>query len=74
MIVITDVCAVYQDICPKDSMCINTHGSFICVCKPGLTQGECVGECSLVVRFTGLYVCVSAYLLPLIFCMAKVID
>lgn len=45
---VTDVdeCAAVPGPCSEDASCINTDGSFECICKPGFTGDgvQCEGE------------------------------
>ena len=35
-----------QEVCPPDQFCVNTFGSFLCLCLPGFTSvgGACLGK------------------------------
>ena len=35
-----------EDLCQTGAMCINTNGSFVCVCMEGYSdiEGSCIGE------------------------------
>ena len=45
-------CLGNNTTCPKNSMCVNTVGSYMCLCKPGFTRlgqqcndvNECIGN------------------------------
>ena len=41
----TDKCKAFFGKCHKEATCINTHGSHVCVCKPGyIGDGHnCIG-------------------------------
>ena len=46
LVVDKDECQ-YGNVCPFNSHCENTEGSFTCVCNPGLEKRDrqCVGMC-----------------------------
>lgn len=43
-----DECSMYPDLCKGGGSCVNTPGSFVCQCAPGLvldpTGMMCIGE------------------------------
>jgi hypothetical protein len=48
-----DECATQTANCPANSQCVNTIGSFNCICLSGFTSsnGQCVGNLTLTLLF-----------------------